>query len=126
MFIYNSNCFTTSAFVVPCCFSAFILFNNVIILGLRSSSILIVLGPMLLSKGINLSISKNTEYNLDYYPSYFISDITNAFFNSELICKKDKNGKTGKLGVFNNVEFYFFYENDADLGVYFLTTAYHT
>lgn len=73
---------------------------------------------------INISISKNTEYNLVYYPSYFISDMTNAFFISELVCKKDKNGKTGRLGVFNNIEFYFFYEKEADLGVYFLNTAY--
>ena len=75
--------------------------------------------------GINLSISKNTEYNLDYYPSYFISDINNAFFNSKLILTKDKNGKEGLLGKFNNIDFLFFYDKNIDLGVYFLTTAYH-
>lgn len=43
--------------------------------------------------GINLSLQENPEYNLDYHPSFFISDLTNAFFNTKLILTKDKKGK---------------------------------
>jgi hypothetical protein len=75
--------------------------------------------------GINLSLQEKPEYNLDYHPTFFISDLTNAFFNSKLILTKDKNGKEGLLGKFNNIDFLFFYNKNTELGVYFLTTAFH-
>jgi hypothetical protein len=74
--------------------------------------------------GINLSLEENPKHNLDYHPSFFIFDLTNAFFNTKLLSTKDKKYKSGLLGRFNDIDFYFFYDNYADLGVYFLTTAY--
>lgn len=75
--------------------------------------------------GINLSLQEKPEYNLDYHPTFFIYDLTNAFFNSKLILTKDKNGKEGLLGKFNNIDFLFFNNKNTELGVYFLTTAFH-
>jgi hypothetical protein len=63
-------------------------------------------------------------YNLDYHPSYFILDITNAFFYSKLIETKDKDKKECSLGVYNDINFYFFSIKIDDSKVFFLSTAY--
>lgn len=63
-------------------------------------------------------------YNLNYHPSFFILDLTNAFFNTELSKTKDKDGKEGLLGVYNGINFFFFSVDTIDLKVCFLSTAY--
>ena len=76
-------------------------------------------------KGTNLSIKIKPEHDLDYNPSYFISDITNAFFNNELVWAKDENNKNSLLGKFNSINFYFYCNKELNLGVHFLTTAHY-